>query len=147
MSMFCCLFPPIPPSSPFNPPLLGQSFNYGEMDKYGQIWQTDSSGQFVSSLRQQLQWHDKTPFLQLGLYAPDCPKSTSKYLLFTTVVRKHASRFLTAMYNFGMQCAFKQLFWTAQWFKLLQTHILNVVLPKLQFFLSKNQFDKIWVVF
>ena len=42
----------------------------------------------------------------LDLYAPDFYKSTSKYLLFTKVVRKHEYRCFRAMYHFRMQCCF-----------------------------------------
>ena len=46
----------------------------------------------------------------LDLYVPDFSKSTSEYLLFTKVVRKHKFRCFTAMYHFWMQCFKKILF-------------------------------------
>ena len=85
---------------------------------------------FVLQVKCTIFWLKRGLRVHLGLYAPDCPKSTSKYLLFTKVVRKHGSRYLTGMNSFRMQCWLKELFWAVQSFKLF-----------------KNWFHMTWVVF
>ena len=79
----------------------------------------------------------------MDLYVPDCPKSTSMYLLCTKVVRKHEYRCFTAMYHFWIQYFLKETFRSAQLFKLFHIHIiiLNVLLPKFSILFF------IWVVF
>ena len=85
-------------------------------------------------------WLNRGLRVHLDLYAPDFPKTISKYLYFTKVVRKHGSRCFTAMSNFLMQYLYKELFWAMYSFKLVQTHMLNVFLTKLSFFLANIYF-------
>ena len=92
---------------------------------------------FVLQVTCTIFWLKRGLRVHLGLYAPDCPKSTAKYFIFTKVIRMYRSRCFTAMYHFWMQCLLQDLFRTAQSFKLFQTHILNVFLPKFPFFWPK----------
>ena len=76
----------------------------------------------------------------MDLYAPDLPKSTSKYLLFTKVVRKHGYRCFTAMCYIGIKFFLKELFLAVQSSEFVKIYILNVILTKFSYFCFAKSF-------
>ena len=103
---------------------------------------------FIFQVKCTMFWIKRGLRVHLDLYAPDFPKCTSKYLLFSKVVRKHGPRCFREMYNFWMQYFVKEIFSVAQSFKLFQTHIINLFfLLSFQFFFCQSWFNMIWVFF
>ena len=100
------------------------------------------STEFVLQTKCTIFWIKRVLREYLGLCAPDCHKSISKYLIFTKVVKKHGYRCFTAMCHFRMQCFFKEFFWAAQSFKLFQTHMLSVLLSSSEKFFKKTLHPK-----
>ena len=62
---------------------------------------------FVFEVKFTIIWLNGGSSLYLDLHEPDFPKSTSKYLCCTKVVRKHGC--FTVMRIFWMQCNFKEI--------------------------------------
>ena len=54
-------------------------------------------------------WINRDLRVHLDLYAPNFPRSTSKFLFFTKVVKKHGSRCFTEICNFWIQCFCQKL--------------------------------------
>ena len=77
--------------------------------------------------------------LHSDLYASDFPKSTSKDLLFTKVVRKHGSRCFTSMYLFFRCNVFKRIILSCSilqkcpnsYYKCILDLVFNLFWPKL----------------
>ena len=100
---------------------------------------------FVCQVKYTISWLNRDLRVYLDLYAPDFPKSTSKYLLFTKVVRKHVSRCFTQVCHLWIQSFLKQWFWTAQSSKFFKIYMLNVLLTKFSYFVvAKSVFFMIW---
>ena len=91
---------------------------------------------FVVEVKCTIFWLNKGLRLYFDLFAPDFPKSTSKYLFCTEVFTKHGFRCFTVMCNFRRQCFLEELFWAAKSFILFQTYVVNVILT----FFNNNKF-------
>ena len=89
---------------------------------------------FVCQGKCTISWLNRGLRVYLDSDAPDFPKSTSKYLLFTKVVRKHGSRCFTAICYLWSQSFYKELFWAAQSSKLFKIYMLNVLFTKFSYF-------------
>ena len=74
----------------------------------------------------------------LDCYAPDFPKSTSKYLCCTQEVREHSFKCFTGMCHFWMQYFFKRVFLSCS---IIQTftnaYVQCIIVEILLFFLVK----------
>ena len=81
---------------------------------------------FVCQVKCTISWLNRGLRVYLDLYVLDFPKSTSKYLLSTKVVRKHGSRCFTAMCYLRIQSFWKEIFWAAQSSKFIYKHSITV---------------------
>ena len=84
----------------------GVFVNNGETPSKGELL---FSSFFLLQVKCTIFWLKIGLRVYLDLYAPDFPNSTSKYLFFPKVVRKHGSRCFTAICHFRMQRFFQRI--------------------------------------